>query len=410
MLSAILGTLLVPGAAHAYRTAGDLEQFADTERVRWATPVIAFKIRESGAPGLLLEDVVETVRVAASRWEEAECTNLQFRYDGVTFEPATSGDRINTIEWITTGWTERGFPSGAAGTTDIVYELGTSGSWEIVEADVYVNATEFNWTLSDSGESGARDVSSVVTHELGHVLGLLHPCEGDGGNDAPSCGPDYQTFTMYPEYLAGQETLESDDKAGVCFLYEGEPCEDDDCSEAPPVAQPECEDGACEAPVCEGRCAADGDPCAANTDCDGGLCDNGICNRPCTSSDQCAYGFVCGVGTDERRCEGDTRPFGDACESPNDCMGNVCVDSELSGRLCSRACGNGFAECPNDWTCSTVAQRAVCVPPVDEGCGCRVAGHDGNADRLLGAFAMALGAVMVVRRRTTGKMRTIELR
>ncbi|MDA0748771.1 MAG: beta-propeller fold lactonase family protein, partial [bacterium] len=54
------------------------------------------------------------------------------------------------------------------------------------------------------------DLQSVLTHELGHFLGLDH----SGLQGSPSVRP-----TMYPFYFGSERSLETDDKAGLAALY-----------------------------------------------------------------------------------------------------------------------------------------------------------------------------------------------
>jgi hypothetical protein len=71
------------------------------------------------------------------------------------------------------------------------------------------------------------DLRNTVTHEVGHVIGLAHPC-GDGGT--PSCSsplPPWETVpyaarTMYPSTVIGETSkrdLSPDDVAGVTAIY-----------------------------------------------------------------------------------------------------------------------------------------------------------------------------------------------
>lgn len=67
--------------------------------------------------------------------------------------------------------------------------------------------------FSTTGFMATNDIQNMLTHELGHVLGLDHPCR-----DRELCGET----TMYYSAPAGEtrkRTLHPDDIAGLCGLY-----------------------------------------------------------------------------------------------------------------------------------------------------------------------------------------------
>lgn len=79
----------------------------------------------------------------------------------------------------------------------------------IDDADIYTN-TRYDYTSSreTDGCSGEYDIDGIMTHEVGHVIGLGH------SNVAGA--------TMYPSVSAcnfGNRTLEADDLAGKNALY-----------------------------------------------------------------------------------------------------------------------------------------------------------------------------------------------
>jgi len=89
------------------------------------------------------------------------------------------------------------------------YRQRTDGSYEIYDADIVTN-TKYKWTSvgETDGCSSEFYIEGVMTHEVGHVLGLGH------SNVAGS--------TMYPSVSAcnnGPATIENDDKAGINDLY-----------------------------------------------------------------------------------------------------------------------------------------------------------------------------------------------
>ncbi len=216
--------------AFAYRTAADTPEFASTPKVRWATDIISYSFYDQVPSSLSLSDVQALAVDALQAWTKPACSRVVFAFPTTTALPAGPNDGRNTIQWISSGWRERGYDPSAAGITDTQYEKNDKGEWAIVEADVYLNAENHAWILRGAAD-GYRDAESVLVHEAGHMLGLLHPCEPGGAYGAPDCSmhPEAADVTMYPIYNPDQATLSADDVAGVCFLYPGSDCEITGC-------------------------------------------------------------------------------------------------------------------------------------------------------------------------------------
>ncbi len=82
-------------------------------------------------------------------------------------------------------------------------------SRDIVDADMLVN--EQHQDFDTDGNVARFDLQGVMTHEIGHILGLAHPGSATR-----------QTSTMWPNTLmpgTHLRTLENDDANGVQYLY-----------------------------------------------------------------------------------------------------------------------------------------------------------------------------------------------
>ncbi|MFZ2306704.1 MAG: matrixin family metalloprotease [Rhodoferax sp.] len=165
----ILTTLLLAGTAHAedYIHAmlpDDRERPAyvlGTSHQYWPAGQINWSYNPSGQPFLLTTTaIVDVIKKAAARW--SGMCNVTFNYLGTTTTApnlngaASTVDRTNVFGWDYLYNDQAGYSA--------LTKSWWSGS-ALIDTDVVMNRSQ-SWTLSD--------VEGIMTHELGHVIGVGH--------------------------------------------------------------------------------------------------------------------------------------------------------------------------------------------------------------------------------------------
>jgi len=183
-------------------------------KLHWPTNCLSFSMQLDGSAksAIDLETARAVVEAAFETWRGADCGG------GVTpsFSIVSTGDvecrlpeynqhqpNANIVMFRDDAW-----PHDAVlnpiGLTTVTYEVATG---KIVDADIELNTFQFHFTLVDD-PSAQADLAGVVTHEIGHFLGLSHA--------------RVASATMFETALPNQldmRTLEPDDVAGVCDIY-----------------------------------------------------------------------------------------------------------------------------------------------------------------------------------------------
>jgi hypothetical protein len=260
------------------------------------------------------------IEVAARAWSTVSCTSYRAGFAGTTMDaPALDGK--NVVYFHDTIWPAELTPKALAQTV-----LHTDASNDIVDADIHINGKDYLWSLQGSGAS--PDLRSILTHELGHALGLNH---------STTIGA-----TMWATYGGNTawRSLEKDDRDGVCALYPGTGapgCDQNPCPMGFLCVANQCERNGALATVCSPCDPSDVQACVGAGD-DARCVDIGagarVCGRACASDADCGNGFHCKPTTTsgDLQCLSDTgcRNGPDACSKDADCKigsckGGVCV-------------------------------------------------------------------------------------
>lgn len=189
--------------------------------VKWK----AYKTGQSGLSG----GGYSQFKDALKDWNNEPETPINYLYDGTT--PVKNGlieyDEVNAILFndpnnelpafscSSGGVLAYGGPWYYSATTNHLGELYHA----VANADVVINSGL--GCFFSSSPNGSKAAEELFAHELGHTLGLNHPC-GDSGSSDPSCAnPSYNEALMrayiHDDGRGGR--LANDDKIGIRILY-----------------------------------------------------------------------------------------------------------------------------------------------------------------------------------------------
>lgn len=254
---AIVGALLfVSGGASAFcrsstcRTTATKECPTDEngcpssgEKLFWPTSCISYATNKLGTQDLDPLDTRATIKKTFQAWSDVPCPDGKVAK--MTFqerEPVSckksqynkTSPNVNVVLFQDDDWKYRGI-DGTLAKTSVTYNDETG---EIYDADIEINTANNTVTITDVPKDIEYDLQAILTHEVGHFIGIAH-----------SAVPD---AVMYPTYNPGsvtQRKLTPDDVEAVCTIY-------------PPSSDVACEteprngfSGSCDDPEQKGICS-----------------------------------------------------------------------------------------------------------------------------------------------------------
>lgn len=220
-LATLLTVLLIasPAAAFCRSTTckgGDCPADADGcpstgKPLYWAGGCVGFSFQKDLTTKLPGPDVKAAVRRSFQSWTGVPCpgggqASIAFsEAQDVTCALSTYADKgpnVNVVLFRDYDFPYRGIDNTLAKTT-VTFEATTG---EILDADIEVNAAFNEVTIADS--KVVYDLESIMTHEIGHFLGIAHT--------------EVAAATMNAAYDVGSTTfrsLDPDDLAAACAIY-----------------------------------------------------------------------------------------------------------------------------------------------------------------------------------------------
>jgi len=174
---------------------------------------VSFSVQEDASPrhGIDSDTMDRLVQDAFDRWTEADCGGESPSIRIESFGPVEC-DRVeyssdqgnaNVILFHNEEWPEE-LDARAFALTTVSFETRTG---EIYDADMEINAA-MEGGLSFGEPEDGTDLPSILTHEVGHFLGLAHSLAG-GAVMRPSYAPMVDNLRVLGE----------DDVDGICAVY-----------------------------------------------------------------------------------------------------------------------------------------------------------------------------------------------
>ncbi len=184
---------------------------ASGAKLFWKGHCIGYSMQMHGTQNLPMDKVRDAVRKAFAAWSDVDCgddktASLTFgelkdtNCIEVAYDP--KGPNVNVVLFRDNDWKYKNTDNTLA---KAIAHFDTK-TGEIVDADIEVNSASNNFTIS--AKNAQFDLQTVLTHEVGHFIGLGH-----------SSDPDSVMYASYERGSTKGRTLTPDDIAAVCTVY-----------------------------------------------------------------------------------------------------------------------------------------------------------------------------------------------
>jgi len=226
---------------------------AEGAKLFWPTSCISYATNEVGTQDLDPEDTRAIIRKTFQTWTDVKCPDG--RIASMAFqerEPVSckrseynkEGPNLNVVLFQDDDWKYRGI-DGTLAKTSVTYNDQTG---EIYDADIEVNTAYNTVTISDDPKKVQYDLQAILTHEVGHFIGIAHSAE-----------PSAVMFASYSPGSVAQRKLTDDDVEAVCAVYppeSGAACNVEPRGGYSPTCDPPEEGGVCAVGAAPGNTSA----------------------------------------------------------------------------------------------------------------------------------------------------------
>jgi len=163
-------------------------------------------VNTANSEGLASDFVFDNLTADIAKWESAAAADILG--DGSVTTDVLAADMVSPDDVNEVYFGEISQPGAIA--APIVWGIfgGRPSNRQLVEWDMIFDEVDFDW--SATGEAGKMDFENIMTHELGHAVGMGHP-------DSACAEETMYAFADFGE--TKKRDLNAGDIAGVAKLY-----------------------------------------------------------------------------------------------------------------------------------------------------------------------------------------------
>jgi hypothetical protein len=183
------------------------------EKLWWPTTCVGYATNKLGTQDYDPADTRAVIKKTFEHWTDVKCADgttakMSFEeHDPIPCKKSEynkNGPNVNVILFQDDNWNYRGV-DGTLAKTSVTYDDSTG---EIYDADIEVNTANNTVTMTDEPGKIEYDLEAILTHEVGHFIGIAH-----------SPDPSAVMFASYSPGSVAQRKLTPDDIAAVCAIY-----------------------------------------------------------------------------------------------------------------------------------------------------------------------------------------------